>query len=662
KPWSPDTPSLYELSIELMQNNKIIDIVTLKTGIRQLRLDPENGLILNGKRTVIKGMCMHHDAGGPSGAAVPDKILEHRLHMLKHMGCNAIRTSHYPFAPEFYELCDRLGFLVMDEFFDGWHKKAEEDYGGRYFLTDWVKDVEDTIRRDRNHICVFMWSIGNETGKEDIHDITRLVHQLDSCGRGEPERAWEPAAIRLTTGGEVHKGVDVQGFNAVCEVPGFMDWHPKASQELPMIFTEAPHVLQTRGFYRSRTEYWNGITRGAYPIPDLQEGDEVFGGDAPEYSPLITYHSSYDNSIYRCNHQTLLKLVEDNPRIIGQFTWTAFDYLGESFGWPFRMMDAGIIDLCGFPKDAYFLYQSHWVDQPVLHILPHWTHPGKEGRIIPVVVYTNCDEVELYVNGISQGRKAREKGVAAMLWNVVYSPGILKAEGVKNSQETSLIYRTAGSAEKLYTEIEFIGDGIWKVNFQAYDNSNNPVPSAGNQIHLDIEGNARLIGMENGDPADLEPSGTGRRNLFHGKCTAFFYTDDYAQCQPDVIIKQDETHIRLCDRGNQRKPEVTIKYFMEDIDPGSRKTDKTLVPISEKASGTWVDTEGMRYLLSKDGEARIYNLEGKEKSRGSWWYDEKTGTGHLNEEWQFWFLHLLDDGRLYTKREGTAKILNRSDF
>jgi beta-galactosidase len=456
------------MTIELKKNMKIIDSIGLKTGIRHFRFDPNEGFFLNQKRIFIKGMCMHHDAG-PFGVAVPDQLLAHRLQQLKEMGCNAIRTSHNPFSPEFYDLCDQMGFLVLDEFFDGWHGKADSDYGARFFHDDWKQDVRDTIIRDRNHVCIFMWSIGNETGKNDKYGISDIVHDLDHCGRKYQASAWKPAAIRLTTGGDVINGVDVEGFNAHCEIPGWLEKHRQQAPEKCVILTEAPHVLQTRGHYRTQTDYWNGV-KDAQHIPDLSEEGEIFtNDDGPSYSSLITYHSSYDNSIFYNNHQGVLKIVQDNTYIMGQFAWTAFDYLGESFGWPFRMSDAGIIDLCGFPKDAYYLYKSQWTETAVLHLLPHWTFPGIDGKIINVVAYTNCEEVELFLNGKSIGMKKREIADMTLQWNVPYTQGILRAVGIKNGREISFEHRTAGASKGLNVECINLSKGLLKFDFSAVD-------------------------------------------------------------------------------------------------------------------------------------------------------------------------------------------------
>ena len=516
--WSPDNPYLYTVETTITEGNKILDTFKTTTGIRSLKFDASTGFYLNSKNVKIKGVCLHHDAGAV-GSAVPEDVLHRRLQLLKNMGCNAIRTSHNPFAPGFYNMCDSLGFLVLNEVFDGWEEpKAKFDYG--IFFNDWWKtDLTDFIKRDRNHPSVFMWSMGNEVrGRKDSieHLLINLTHSLD------PTR---PVTIGAGHNAEI---CDIAGFNGVGEYPGTLEEFHAKHPDSPVIGTEVPHSWQTRGVYRTKTWWrdrdftapWNPVLgqeprEGKYfPIPDLTE-EEVFPGIN------LNYLSSYDNATARISAIDQWKRTSKFDFLMGEFRWTGFDYLGENI-WPNRGWQCGVIDLAGFPKDHYYFYQSVWSENPMVHILPHWSHSGKEGVDIPVVVYSNCNEVELFLNGKSLGIKKDTANDLRLLWYIPYQPGTLKAIARNNGVEICRTQHvTAGKpfAVKLSSDCEkMIANkrSTAHITVEIVDEEGNFVPNANTLFTYDIKGPAKLLGIENGDMLDLSSNKAEVKKTFNG--------------------------------------------------------------------------------------------------------------------------------------------------
>ncbi|WP_168120823.1 glycoside hydrolase family 2 TIM barrel-domain containing protein [Paenibacillus sp. HB172176] len=516
KLWSPDTPHVYGLHTVVTENGRELDDYATSFGVRFFSFDSDQGFALNGVPCLIRGVCQHHD-GGPVGAAVPDKLLEKRLRLLKEMGCNAIRTGHHPMAPEFYHLCDRIGLMVMNEAFDGWAAaKAEYDYG-LYFEKWWRRDLTDMMRRDRNHPCVIFWSLGNEVLDMEP-DMTRAMvefaHRLDDT---------RPVTCGVQQTGDVpdanRSELDIAGYNdggGACF--GYERDHANHPRRV-MVATEAPHTFQTRGFYRTRT-WWRDKNKPRIEIENLTE-EELFSDGA------LAYNSSYDNSGVRTSARHSWGFVLKYPYLIGEFRWTGFDYLGESFGWPARSANFGIIDLANFPKDHYYFYQSRFTTKPMIHMLPHWTHPGLEGKAIPVWVYTNCEEAELRLNGRSLGRK-RMGADMYLSWDVPYEPGTLSAIGYSGGVRLAeAAAATAGTPAMLRLEAdgdELLADGadVRQVSVEVVDERGTMVPHAGHEIAYAIVGPARCLGTENGDPLDLTPSKSMNRKAFYGKCMALF--------------------------------------------------------------------------------------------------------------------------------------------
>lgn len=525
--WSVGRPCVYRLKTEIYEGDFLIDRYLTTTGFRTIDMDPQTGVKLNGEKLILKGVSNHHDAG-PVGAAVPEDVLYRRLKLLKEMGCNAIRTTHNPFAPEFYHMCDTMGFLVMDEAFDGWEQpKAKYDYG-LYFEDWWEKDLTDFIKRDRNHPSVIFWSIGNEVKGFTNETQKKLVELVKSLDDTRP----------VTQGrGYMGKYTDIAGFNGHGENKGYLEKFHKNNPEKVLVGTEITHSYQTRGIYRTKTWYrsrdfiapwenektWDKIKEDVYRIDDLAD-PEVFDGIDKNYQ------SSYDNSIVRMGVRDYWKATRDLPYFIGAFRWTGFDYLGESFGWPARTVSFGILDLAGFPTDNYYLYQSLWSSEPMAHLLPHWTHPGKEGVEIPVVVYTNAESAELFLNGRSLGEKKMTDDFQ-MVWKVAYQPGELKAVAKKNGKIVAQkSVRTAGVAEKIGITADKISIyanrmDVAHLEINILDGHGNEVPDASELLHFEIEGPAKFIGFENGDILDLSNAKVPERRTFSGKCLAMIQSD-----------------------------------------------------------------------------------------------------------------------------------------
>jgi len=534
KLWDVEQPNLYTLRTSIIKQGEIIDTVDTVTGIRSIEFTAQKGFLLNNQPVELQGISMHHDAG-PVGAAVPEDVLKHRLEMLKEMGVNAIRTTHNPFAPEFYRMADEMGFLLMNEAFDGWgNAKAEFDYG-LYFDDWWQKDLTDFMRRDRNHPSVIMWSIGNEVPHYTSEQQKTLVDFAKKLDKTRP----------ITQGrGYAGGHLTIAGFNGHGEFKGAIEEFHKENPDVPLIGTEMTHTIHTRGVYRSKTAYrvrdfpapwetcekcdpkrkWQQIKHKVYDIPDLTE-EEVFPGINGAYG------SSYDNSVVRMPIRDEIKLARDNPYLLGTFRWTAFDYLGESFGWPARTANFGVIDLAGFPKGPYYLYQSQWSKKPMVHLDPHWTHPGKEGVEIPVVVYTNQESAELFLNGKSLGEKSIEDDMQ-LVWLVPYQAGTIKVVAKSNGSEiVSETIRTAGKVHTVAihankTDIIANERDVVHLEIDIVDNQGNFVPDADERIDINIEGPGKLIGLENGDILDLEGHKSKTHKAFMGKVLALVQSTD----------------------------------------------------------------------------------------------------------------------------------------
>ncbi len=493
--WSLQDPYLYELTTSIVEDGKILDSVVSRFGVRDIRFDADQGFFLNGKSVKIKGTCNHQDHAGV-GAAVPDAIWDYRLQCLKDMGCNAIRTSHNPPAPELLDACDRMGVLVIDET----RMMTSSERG--------LEDLRAMVVRDRNHPSIILWSIGNEEpqqgtarGATIARTMKRIVNELD------PTRGIT-AAMDNGWGEGITEVVDVIGFNY--RDNKIDDFHAKFPK-IPIIGTETASTV---------------ATRGEYVTDDARHVLRAYDTEAPWWAATA---------------EAWWPHFDARPYIGGGFIWTGFDYRGEPTPystWPSISSQFGAMDTCGFPKDNYYYYRAWWRPEPLLHLFPHWNWPenenGKEGQTIPVWAYGNCDEVELFVNGRSAGRKPMAKDMHVE-WQVAYAPGKIEAYGYKKGKVVLKDAReTAGPAAKIVLSADRSGfltaDGrdCAVIRAEVVDARGRAVPKAGNLITFTVTGPASVIGVGNGDPNCHEPDKASKRSAFNGLCCAILQTQKAA--------------------------------------------------------------------------------------------------------------------------------------
>ncbi|MEN9403740.1 MAG: Beta-galactosidase, family [Verrucomicrobiota bacterium] len=531
--WSPDSPALYSVETSVSAAGRIVDSLATRFGVRRLEFTADQGFSLNGRNLKLKGVCLHHDAG-PVGAAVPEDVLRRRLLLLQAAGCNAIRTGHAPMAPEFYDLCDELGLLVMAETLDEWRvaKRDMQAAGYNTLFAGWaVRDVEDAVRRDRNHPSIFMWSVGNE-----VREISTAEAVADARGLVEAVHRLDPSRP-VTSGTSFMAEANRSGFADAFDVAGYNDGgggvflYDEDRLKYPgrkFIGTEHPHTGHTRGVYHTTTRMREAVP-GHSPGPDLAP-QEVF----PETKELVpdrpVTRSSYDNDSIYLNSRDSWRLTASRPYVMGEFRWTGIDYLGES-RWPARATPSGLLDLAGFPKDQYYLYQSFWTKRPMVHLLPHWTHPGKEGVAIPVVAYSNAEEVELFQDGRSLGRQPMTLDWQ-IVWQVPYRPGVLRAVAYRDGRVVAeTTQRTAGPARRLQLEVDRATltanrrDAV-HATVSVVDEHGVLVPAAANRITFSVRGPLRLLGTENGNVLDHTPAPAAARDAFMGLCLAIYQATD----------------------------------------------------------------------------------------------------------------------------------------
>jgi beta-galactosidase len=531
--WSPGSPSLYAAVTTVEQNGKTVDSYETVFGIRAIKFEAARGLLVNGEPVEIKGVCDHHDLGA-LGTAVNRRALERQLEILKEMGVNAIRTSHNPPAPELLDLADRMGLLVMDEAFDAWRRaKKKNDY--HLLFDDWhEKDLRAQVRRDRNHPSVILWSTGNEIGEQrspEGHkvsaELARIVHEED------PTRPATAGANYTESGyNGFQQTVDVFGYNyKPTEYGKFREKNPS----IPLFASETASTVSSRG------EYF-------FPVEeDKDKGKSDF------------QVSSYD--LYAPRWATTpdaeFKGQDEFPFTAGEFVWTGFDYLGEPTPYnadvtnllnfsdpaerarmseelkslgkilvPSRSSYFGIVDLAGFKKDRFYLYQARWrPDWPMAHILPHWNWPGREGQTTPVHVYTSGDEAELFLNGRSLGRKKRGPFEYRLRWDEVkYEPGELHVVAYKNGKRWAEdVVKTTGPAARLMmkadrADIDADGADLSFVTVSVVDKGGLTVPRSKNRIHFELSGPGEIVAVDNGDATSLESFQSKERAAYNGLC------------------------------------------------------------------------------------------------------------------------------------------------
>lgn len=539
--WSLESPNLYTVTTEIEENGRILDRDTISIGLRNVAFDVKKGFFLNGKNIKINGVCLHGDLGC-LGTAINEDALYRQLLMMKDMGVNAIRCSHNPPAPELLNLCDSMGLLVMDEAFDSWMQgKTTYDYS-IYFKTWAERDLRDMVLRDRNHPSIILWSIGNEVleqwnktksatvALEDVNILLNnsrdktLLSTTDTLNasakltqflasivrRYDPTRLISAGCNEVSPNNNLFKSgaLDVIGFNyhqkKVADVP--QNFPGK-----PFIMTETVSALHTRGYYRMPSD-------SLYRWPTHKR---------PFTEPSFMC-SSYDNSCayWGSTHEQTWDIVKHTPYCSGQFIWTGFDYIGEPtpFNFPARSSYFGIVDLAGFPKDVYYLYQSEWTNKPVLHVFPHWN--WIEGQAIDLWCYYNqADEVELFINGKSQGvRKKSNEHEYHVAWHVTYEPGEVRVVARKNGKQVNeKTIRTAGAPHHIRLTpnrnvLKANGRSLSFVTVEVVDKEGNLCPWADQNIQFSLTGEGKIAGVDNGSPFSLERFQANSRHAFFGKC------------------------------------------------------------------------------------------------------------------------------------------------
>ncbi len=551
--WSVEDPYIYKVRTQVLVNGKVVDEVWTTTGFRDFKFDAETGFWLNGKNFKLNGVCEHHDFGC-FGAAVNEDAMHRKLSKLKAMGVNSIRSSHNPPAPELLNMCDTMGIIVMDESFDMWRRKKTAGDYARFFDEWHESDLTDLVLRDRNHPSVMMWSIGNEvleqwsSAEADTltleqanlilnagHDASTLAKEGELSVQSLLTQHLAEIIKRYDTTRPILAGCNEPNPNnhlfksGAIDIIGFNYHHqwvkdvPKNFPGKPFIFSESVSALQTRGYYKMPSdeitwapkEWWMPYTDPSYMC------------------------SSYDNfhASWSSTHEETWDVVKHNAFVGGQYIWTGFDYIGEPtpYGFPARSSYFGIIDLAGFPKDTYYMYQSEWTTKPVLHLFPHWNWiPGDE--IDMWCYYNNADEVELFINGKSQGvrRKTGEnpEGRYAMHntktklnteyhvgWRVTFDPGEVKVVARKDGKIVGeQTIKTAGAPAKIRLSKDYQGKNTTFVTAEVVDKDGNLCPWAEDQIYFIYEGDGKVLGTDNGCQTSMENFKAPQRKAFFGKC------------------------------------------------------------------------------------------------------------------------------------------------
>ena len=551
--WSVENPYIYKVRTQVLVGGKVVDEVWTTTGFRDFKFDAETGFWLNGKNFKLNGVCEHHDFGC-LGAAVNEDAMHRKLSKLKAMGVNSIRSSHNPPAPELLNMCDTMGIIVMDESFDMWRRKKTAGDYARFFEEWHERDLSDLILRDRNHPSILMWSIGNEVLEQwssaDADELTleqaNLIlnagHDASTLAHGEE---MSPNSLLTLHLADIVKRYDTtRPILAGCNEPdpnnhlfksgaidiiGFNYHHqwvkdvPKNFPGKPFIFSESVSALQTRGYYKMPSdeitwapqEWWLPYTDPSYMC------------------------SAYDNmhASWSSTHEETWDVVKHNAFVGGQYIWTGFDYIGEPtpYGFPARSSYFGVIDLAGFPKDTYYMYQSEWTTKPVLHLFPHWN--WLEGQQIDMwCYYNNADEVELFINGKSQGvrRKTGEQpegrydmhNTKAKLnseyhvgWRVTFNPGEVKVVARKDGHVVGeQTIKTAGAPARIRLSKDYQGKNTTFITAEVVDKDGNLCPWADDMIYFISEGDGKILGTDNGCQTSMENFKAPQRKAFFGKC------------------------------------------------------------------------------------------------------------------------------------------------
>lgn len=535
--WSPENPYIYKVRTEVIVGGRTVDEVVTVTGFRSFRFDAATGFWLNGRNVKINGVCEHHDLGC-LGAAFNEDAMHRKLVRLKAMGCNAIRCSHNPPAPELLTMCDTMGFIVMDESFDMWRRRKTKNDYARFFDEWHERDLSDLVRRDRNHPSVLMWSIGNEvleqwsSAEADTlsleqanlilnagHDASTLAregemsvnslltrHLADIVRRLDPTRPVTAGCNEPSPDNHLFRSnaLDIIGFNYHHQ---WIKDVPKNFPGQPFILTESVSALQTRHFY-------------------MMPSDSIYVAPVEWWLPYTdpTFMcSAYDNmhTSWSSTHEETWDVVKHTPYVGGQFIWTGFDYIGEPtpYAFPARSSYFGIIDLAGFPKDVYYMYQSEWTERPVLHLFPHWN--WMEGQTVDLwCYYSQADEVELFINGRSQGvRRKADSHQYHVMWRVAFEPGEAKVVARRDGRVVAeLVNRTAGAPAAVRLSVDYRGRDLTFINAEVVDDRGTVCPWAENMIEFSADGGAEIVATDNGCQTSMERFTAPRRKAFFGRC------------------------------------------------------------------------------------------------------------------------------------------------
>lgn len=527
--WTPETPSLHRIEIIAENSAGERDRLTMRYGIRTVEFTMDRGMLLNGKPYRIKGLC-RHETFGALGGAFNEAVTRRELAMAKDVGANAIRTAHNPFSPKFYELCDEMGFLVMNEAFDEWRLPKTPRGYSRFFDECWRADLERFIRRDRNHTCVMLWSIGNEIydlyqGKDGAGlavEMVDLVHSLDSsrpvtAGLNHP-------SVSATNG--VMDALDVVGLNYNA------DWYAKVKGRKPVFGSETAPSLAERGVYLFDEK--DGVMT---PVQARGHRECAYSPKAFEWAAPA---------------EVALKAQLDSPWSAGEFAWCTYDYLGEpnhsgcrrkSDYWPAKSSYWGLCDMGGLPKDRYWLYRSVWNSAPTVHLMPDWTHPGCDGKVFPVWCYTNAEEAELFLNGKSRGvRRFSETGKLHLEWMVAYEPGVLEVRAKMKDGSLVCAHRTtAGRFSRFRSRVEFEYGDMAFVRIDAVDADGNVIVACDKEVLVSCDG-GEVLALDNGDPIDHTPFSRCSRRLFRGSLVATIRRMPRRYFRVDVTAVKGDGH------------------------------------------------------------------------------------------------------------------------
>jgi len=532
KLWGPpptQTPNCYVAVTSVSASGKVVDTYETAFGIREVQFDADKGIFVNGERIYLKGVNQHHDLGA-LGAAFNERAAERQLQILFEMGCNAIRMSHNPPAPELLDLTDRMGFLVIDEVFDSWElKKTPLDF--HLIFPDWhEQDLRAMVRRDRNHPSVILWSFGNEVGEQYTDEKGAAVaKRLYAITKDEDASRPTTVAmnyakpnmplpdvvdvISLNYQGE---GIRYEGaykvLKGIMTPPQFPAFHQKFSQKV-ILSSENASAVSSRG------EYLFPVFNGnSAPVSDSMGGNPK----TQQVSAYELYSVAFGSSADK-----VFASLEKHPYVAGGFAWTGWDYLGEPTPYYMsRSSYSGIIDLAGFKKDRYYLYQAHWRPElPMAHILPHWNWPDRVGQVTPVHVFTSGDEAELFLNGKSLGRKKKGTYEYRLRWdNVTYTPGELRVVAYKKGKKwAEERIKTTDEARKLALSpdravLAADGKNLSFITVQITDKNNIIVPNAKNALQFTIEGPGEIVATDNGDAANMMSFASSEREAFNGLC------------------------------------------------------------------------------------------------------------------------------------------------